>query len=223
MTDRSALINAAKSALGLKTDVDLAKQLGVGRAFLCMVKKGDKNLPDEMRKKLEFLCAWHKDEVDQLLGGADGDDQPLPAVPDVVGQVQHESGVLPDQVSDPDSEEPAGDEVRVGKEGAGEGSGQPIDHDGQSGDGAHEETPAKRPRLKRGTRAAIVLREGGVYYPDGDSDHTHRRITGIVRQEGKKTAIVYSYGGDHLGICNRDTFVRWMDPTRASGKEIVNG
>lgn len=77
---------------------------------------------------------------------------------------------------------------------------------------------AGRTRLRRGTRAAIVLKEGQIYYPEDTltSKHSFRRVIGIVRQPGKTPMVVYSVGTDHNHICNRSTFVRWIDPKAAA-------
>lgn len=211
---RADLFDAAKQRLGIKLDVELAKTLGVGRSFLCLVKNGTKNMPESMVDKIASLTGMDHIKILTLIKkGTEDADRTLPPLSLVQRPVQHESGVLPDTAPDDSASAPAGRHDHSDQGEGGEGRSEPADLTGQSGKDPVPQV-AGRTRLKRGTRAAVVLKVGSIYYPAKASDHTHRRVIGLVRQEGKKTAVVYSFGGDHNGVCTRDTFVRWMDPTK---------
>lgn len=207
------MMDAAKARLGLTMDKQLASHLGVGRSFLCLVKNGSKNMPDTMRAMLDSIL---KDKND-------GKNHALREVPEVRTAVHGRGRVLPSALPvDPPaaaSGAAAQPDQDSGRKQAGAGAADP---DPAGTDATGEVPAAKRPRLKRGTRAAVILKEGEVYYPDlsnrtlRGNAHTHRRIVGLVRHQDRKTVVVYSFGGDHNSICNRDTFVQWLDPTRTA-------
>lgn len=206
------LFTAARSRLNIETNAELGRRLGVQRAFMCNIKAGRKPLPYAMKVKLAVLCDWLVGDVDDLINkGTDHD--ALPAVPDLQRSAEHESGVLPGAASGVPASAAPQPVPAGGKAAAGQGRGQPADLLGELG-----EVPSPRVqrtgRVQRGTRSGTVLIVGRTYYPDKSSDHTHRRVLGLIRKEGEKTVVVYSIGGDHTLACTRDTFIRWMDPTR---------
>lgn len=206
------LFDAARARLNIETNAELGRLLGVGRAFMCNMQNGRKAMPLEMAVKLTEMCDFLQVEYESLLAKGTDDDA-LPGVPEVQRQIQHESGVLPDQAS--------GDSPGVAAQlapdqrqaGAGEGRSESVDLFGECGESPSARVPRKE-KLKRGTRSGTILMIGYTYYPDKHSVHTHRRIVGIVRRPEQPVAIVYSIGGDNNLVCDRNTFIRWMDPTR---------
>lgn len=232
---RASLFAAAKSTLGIDKDNELATALGVGRSFLCLVKNGSKNMPDAMKDKVEAILHITRKQLEAIC------DDALPAVPVVQRQAEQQPAVLPDQASGGNAEEPppagvCSDEV-AGRDGDGQrddpagerGAEAPegvegaqptvaADAEGRPADAAGTDASTKRVRLKRGTRAAVVLKVDGVYYPaNSNSDHTHRRVISLLRRKDEKTVVMYSIGSDSNRICTRDVFVRWLDPARLPG------
>lgn len=61
---------------------------------------------------------------------------------------------------------------------------------------------------------------GYVYYPARHSKHSHRRVLSVLHREGQVPAVVYSVGGDSVLVCERTTFIRWMDPTRYHNGQV---
>lgn len=206
------LFDAARERLGVQTNAELGRRLGVGRAFMCNMQNGRKGMPLDFAVRLTELTNLPQAEYEALLAKGT-EDGPLPGVPEVQREVQLQSGVLPDSASG-DSASVAAERVPAEcQAGPREGRGEPTDLLGQCGESPVARVPRKE-KLKRGTRAATVLVAGRTYYPDKASDHTHRRIISLVRRPDQPTAVIYSIGGDNNLVCDRNTFIRWMDPTR---------
>jgi hypothetical protein len=210
---RIHLLAAAKSKLGAKNDIEFGKALGCVKSFISMMRCGQKNIPATVFDKIE-AAGIPKEEIDRLMGLNDDDgSEPVQPVHDVQRQVSNEEPVLPSAVSGGDAEAAPTTALRVEGEGAGEGSGQRPDVAGQPGTEAAAGVPVDAPRRKRNDLSSIVLREGSIYYPKNDSKHTHRRITGLTRNN-KASYVLYSIGSDTIHCCERRTFLNWMDITK---------
>ena len=68
-------------------------------------------------------------------------------------------------------------------------------------------------RRKRDAVDGRILREGQIYHAKKHSAHSHRRITGLVKND-KAAYVLYSIGSDTVHVCQRAVFLRWMDPAK---------
>lgn len=231
---RRQLFDAMKEKLGFVKDIELEPTLGVKRSFLSLMVSGRKAVPDRIKTIASATLNISVKQVDSIIDmeeiSAESIRTVLSAMRGVLVPPKRQSGVLPDKVSGRDAEGAPAGKVPARQKRARQGRSEPADLIGQPGAGAEAGASAKpageavakrRTPIKRGTRAAVVLREGGIYYPDGVSDHTHRRLVGIVRMKDRPPTVIYSTGSDHNRACLRSTFLRWLDPTKLPATKEV--